>query len=97
MAKQKNKKAPSSVQSGVANTKLDNNYFLKLVLYLVVGSFWLKITAGGTHIPIPIGLIIGLLFARHESLQVDKKIEYAVLLAAMLVGYFAPFGLYINL
>ncbi len=77
--------------------ELDSVYLLKLLLYVLLGSMWLKITAGNNlHIPIPIGLIIGLLFTAHEHFQIDRKIEYAVLLVAMLFGYFAPYGLYIN-
>jgi hypothetical protein len=93
MAKTKAKQAVRAAPQDV-----DGPYLLKLVLYVIVGTGWLKMTsAGGTHIPIPIGLVIGILFARQERFQVDKKIEYAVLLVAMLVGYFAPYGLYIRL
>jgi len=70
---------------------------LKMVLYLILGSMWVKISHGGTlNIPIPVGFVIGLLFATHEHFQIDRKLEYTILLAAMLVGYIAPFGLYIN-
>jgi len=74
----------------------DSVYFLKLVLYMIIGSIWLKITRQNTQIPIPIGLVVGLLFSTHEHFQIDRKIEYAVLLIAMLVGFWAPFGLFIN-
>ncbi|HSX29308.1 MAG TPA: hypothetical protein VLE73_01980 [Candidatus Saccharimonadales bacterium] len=77
--------------------ELDGVYILKLLLYVLLGSMWIKITAGGSlNIPLPIGVIIGLVFATHEHFQIDRKIEYAVLLIAMLFGYFAPYGLYIN-
>ena len=98
MANTKTKKTVSRARAVTSQQELDGTYLLKLVLYLVVGSFWLKLTIGsGSHIPIPFGLFIGLLFARQERLQVDRKIEYAVLLAAMLIGYFAPFGVYISM
>lgn len=75
----------------------DGVYLLKMVLYLLAGSLWLKIGNGGdVNIPVPIGLIIGLLFTTHEHFRIDRKIEYAILLVAMLFGYFAPYGLYIN-
>jgi hypothetical protein len=78
--------------------ELDGPYLLKIVLYLIIGGIWFKITTtNGSHLPIPVGLLIGILFARNEQFQVDRKIEYAVLLVAMLVGYFASYGLYINL
>lgn len=78
-------------------TETDSAYFLKLVLYLILGSLWLKITKGDMQIPIPVGFVIGLLFATHEHFKIDRKIEYAVLLVAMLLGFWAPIGLYINL
>jgi hypothetical protein len=76
----------------------DGLYFFKMVLYLLVGSLWLKIGNGtDLHIPIPLGLIVGLFFTTHEHFRIDRKIDYAILLVAMLVGYFAPYGLYITL
>lgn len=76
---------------------MDGVYLLKLALYVILGSMWVKITHGDNlNIPIPIGFILGLIFATHEHFQIDRKIEYAVLMVAMLVGYFAPYGLYIN-
>jgi hypothetical protein len=78
--------------------ELDSVYFLKLVLYLIVGSLWLKVTQGDTaQIPVPIGLGIGLLFASHEHFQIDRKVEIAVLLVAMLMGFWLPFGIYVSL
>lgn len=75
----------------------DGVYLFKMVLYLLLGSMWVKISEGGDMaLPIPIGLIVGLVFTMHEHFQIDRKIEYAVMLVAMLFGYFAPYGLYIN-
>jgi hypothetical protein len=89
-AKQK-KRAPKAAQNW------DGVFMLKMVLYLILGSMWVKISHGGTlHIPVPVGFIVGLLFAVHEHFQIDRKLEYTLLLAAMLIGYVAPFGLYIN-
>jgi uncharacterized transporter YbjL len=90
-AARKTQKAPRpSAQS------LDGVYLLKLVLYVLLGSLWIKISHGGNiNIPIPAGLFVGLLFSSHEHFRIDRKIEYAVLLVAMLIGYFAPYGLYI--
>jgi hypothetical protein len=75
----------------------DGVYLLKMVLYLLAGSLWLKIGGeNGLSVPLPIGLAIGLLFTTHEHFRIDRKIEYAVLLVAMLFGFFAPYGIYIN-
>jgi len=82
----------------VAKTQeLDGVYLLKLALYVILGSLWVKITHGDTlNLPLPVGCIVGLLFSSREHFRIDRKIEYAVLMVAMLVGYFAPYGVYID-
>lgn len=76
---------------------LDGVFLLKMVLYLILGSMWLKLSHHNTlHIPLPIGFAVGVIFASHEHFQIDRKLEYTLLLAALLIGYVAPFGLYIN-
>lgn len=83
--KKKTKKQP---------VELDSVYVLKLVMYLIIGTLWLRIgKADGGNIPIPIGLVIGFLFAAHDSFKIDRKIEYAVLLVAMLIGFWSQIGL----
>lgn len=74
------------------NQELDSVYVLKLVLYLILGSQWIRITRSDTQIPIPYGLIIGLIFASHDHFKIDRKIEYALLLASMFVGFWLPIG-----
>ncbi len=86
MAKNKNKQ------------ELDSVYFLKLVLYIIAGSFWLRfadpIVVGDFAVnALPIGLPIGLIFARHDHFRLDRKVEYAVLLAATIVSFFLPSGI----
>jgi len=78
--------------------ELDGVYVLKLVMYALLGSLWLKIHSGdlSTGIPLPVGLAIGLLFASHEHFQIDRKVEYAVLVLAALVGLIAPYGLFVG-
>lgn len=76
----------------------DSLYFLKLVLYIMAGSFWLRfaepIMIGDFMVnALPLGLPIGLLFARHEHFQLDRKVEYAVLLIATIVSFFLPSGI----
>ncbi|HEX9153188.1 MAG TPA: hypothetical protein VF809_00015 [Candidatus Saccharimonadales bacterium] len=91
-------KARNSKQANNSGSTFDGVYLLKMTLYLLMGSIWVKISSGSdVGVPIPIGLIIGLAFTLHERFQIDRKIEYAILLAAMLFGYFAPYGLYVNL
>lgn len=92
----KNKKVAKKAQRKAEQT-FDGVYLFKMVLYLLLGSMWLKISNGNDiNIPIPIGLAVGLFFTTHEHFQIDRKIEYAVLLVAMLFGLFASYGLYIN-
>ena len=64
-------------------TETDNAYFLKILLYFVVGTIWVKYD---THIVFPLGLVLGLLFARSDHFSIDRKIEYAILLIAALLG-----------
>lgn len=96
MAKTKQTKR-SKAATKTAADNFDGVYLFKMVLYLLLGSMWLKISTGGDMtIPLPIGLAIGLLFTTHEHFRIDRKIEYAVMLVAMLFGYFAPYGLFLN-
>ena len=78
--------------------QLDSVYLLKIVLYLIIGTLWLHIQSpsGGTQIPLPVGAAIGVLFAMHDHFKIDRKVEYAVLLVAMLVGFWTQAGVYLT-
>lgn len=96
MPKRKQKRA-TRAKSVAISQEYDSVFLLKIALYLILGSMWLKISHGNTvQLPIPVGLIFGVMFAFHDHFQIDRKIEYAVLLVAMLIGFFMPFGLYIS-
>jgi hypothetical protein len=69
-------------KSNVA-TEYDSVYFLKILLYLVIGSIWINRTGQQVF---PVGLVVGLLLVQHEKLQLDRKIEYAILLIAAVLG-----------
>lgn len=71
-------------------------FALKLVMFVALGSLWLKVMNDEAVIPIPLGLVVGLILASHEHFAIDRKIEYAVLVVAALVGLIVPFGLYIS-
>lgn len=75
--------------------ELDSVYVLKIVMYLVLGTLWVRFTnaAGTVQLPLPIGLVVGVIFALHDHFSIDRKIEYAVLLVAMLVGFWSQIGL----
>jgi hypothetical protein len=79
-----------------ANADVDMVYLLKLTVYLILGSIWVKVTDGQTtQFPIPAGFLMGLLLVSHDRVQIDRKIGFAVLLIAMLIGFWAPFGIYV--
>lgn len=76
----------------------DSMYVLKLALCLIIGSLWLRLSFGQSFsLPIPLGLLVGAAFVAKDSSKVDRKIEYALLLAAMFIGFWLPTGLYIGL
>ncbi len=94
MAKTKKKTVKRKPQP----SELDGVYLLKMVLYLIVGAQWLWFQhPDGQRIPVPIGLLVGVVFAMQDHFQIDRKIEYAVLLLAMLVGFVASIGIFVSI
>lgn len=84
MAKRSTKKSDST----------DSAFVLKLVLYMILGVQWLRIfPEPDLQFPLPFGAFIGLIFAAHDHFRIDRKIEYAVLLIAMLIGFWLPLGI----
>jgi hypothetical protein len=76
----------------------DSAYFLKLVLYLILGSQWLRIESlPDWSVPIPIGLLVGLFYASHDHFKIDRKIEFALLLVATFVAFWLPMGINVQL
>lgn len=72
-------------------TEKDSVYFLKLLLFFFLGAFWLRIgVSADDMIILPVGFVVGLLFASHDHFQVDRKIEYAVLLVATALSAYIP-------
>ena len=77
----------------------DSVYFLKLVVCILLGSFWIKFGAplmisGFIVTAIPVGLLLGLvLINRFEKYQSDRKIWYAVIIVVAIVSYFSPSGI----
>jgi hypothetical protein len=77
------KKASAKTKKSPKTVEYDGVFVLKLTLYVILGSLWVKITKTGTNldIPLPIGLAIGIFFTSHEHFKIDRKIEYAVLVS----------------
>jgi Flp pilus assembly protein TadB len=79
----------------------DSTYLLKLVLYVLLGTFWLKLASpilwlGMPIGAIPFGLLLGLVLVRwFEKYQTDRKIWYAILVVVTILGYFVPAGIVI--
>jgi len=93
MAKIKKRKTVKS------KTELDGVYILKIILYVIIGSQWIRLTDATLEkqIPLPVGLIVGGLFAMHDHFQIDRKIEYALLVIASLIGFWTQTGLFITI
>lgn len=79
----------------------DGTYFLKLVVFVLLGTFWLKfgqsiVWLGLPINGIPVGVLIGLLLVgSFEKYQADRKIWYAILLVVGIISYFVPAGIVI--
>lgn len=76
----------------------DHIFFLKLVLYMILGAVWIKLAKPFVVGPfvvngLPIGLIVGVFFASQDRFQIDRKIEYALLLIMAILTYFLPAGI----
>lgn len=69
----------------------DSVYFLKVVLYFLLGCLWIQI-GKDNGVVLPVGLIAGVIFASHDHFRIDKKIEYAVLLMAAILSFVTPIG-----
>jgi len=79
----------------------DSTYFLKLVVFVLLGTFWVKFQTPVTWLglplsAIPVGFLVGLLLVRKfEKYQADRKIWYAILVVITILCYFAPSGIVI--
>ena len=79
----------------------DGTYLLKLVVFVLLGTLWIKFAdqvswMGFPIHGIPVGLLIGLLLVRQfEKHQSDRKIWYAILIVVTIICYFVPAGIVI--
>ena len=74
---------------------MDSVFVFKMALFLILGSQWLYIVdpASIAQLPLPIGALIGLVFASQEHFKIDRKIEYVILLLSMFIGFWLPMGI----
>lgn len=73
----------------------DSIYFLKLAIYAILGLTWIHFSTpiqlgNFTLFGVPAGFVVGLIIASHDHFQVDRKIEYAILLMATIIGFAIP-------
>lgn len=73
----------------------DGVYAFKIVLYFLLGCLWVQ--AFNDSVALPIGLLIGIVFASHDHFAIDRKIEYVVLLIATILSFIAPIGFVLSL
>jgi hypothetical protein len=110
MAKTKQKRSRTYARNRAASVtrtgrerifESDGTYFLKLVVFVLLGTLWLKfaqpVTWSGLPVGgVPVGLLAGLiLVSKFEKYQSDRKIWYAILLVVTIICYFVPAGIVI--
>lgn len=93
MAKRKTKKTISKKKQPVEK---DSVFLMKIVFYFLLGAMWVRLIGVGADdatISIPLGFIVGIFFVRHDHFAIDRKIEYVVLLLAMVLSFYLPVGI----
>lgn len=80
-------------------TESDGVFFLKLVILLVLSSFWIKLNSplsiGAIVITgFPLGMLVAFLLIRvYEKITLNRKIWYSVVLIVTILSYFLPSGI----
>jgi hypothetical protein len=79
----------------MAKTQPESNsvFFLKVVFFFIIGTIWVRFNperSGG--LGVPVGFLLGLVFAGHDHFRIDQKIEYAILFIAAVLSYVLPLG-----
>jgi hypothetical protein len=94
----RNRATTASRQGNEKIFETDSTYFLKLVVFVLLGTLWIKFQQPVTWLgmsfnAIPLGFPVGLiLVSRFEKYQSDRKIWYAILLVVTIICYFVPAG-----
>ncbi len=82
----------------VQPVEADSAYFLKLILYVLLGATWIRF-ATPLHLGTfqlngaPLGMLFGIVLASHDHFTMDRKIEYAILIIMTILTYFLPAGI----
>jgi hypothetical protein len=83
------------------NPEADGVFILKLVLTVLLGSFWIKMNvpatiAGVPAAGVPIGLLVGLALIHFtEKRPYNRRTFYAVIVMVGIISYFLPSGIVI--
>lgn len=75
------------------SNETDGQYLLKVLLYLVLGLIWVQWEHRSI---VPLGLLVGLLFAHYDHFKLDRRMEYVILIFASLLALHGE-GLFLNL
>lgn len=79
----------------LAQADNDSQFLLKLVVFTIIGCQWIFIVnpEGTSQVPLPVGLIVGLVLAGQDHFKTNRKIEYALLLIVAVVGFWIRSGI----
>lgn len=83
-----------------AEAETDSKYLLKIVLFILLGMIWLRVTTpfsilGVSISAFPIGLIVAFILIRHDAFAIDRKIEYPLVIIATIISFFLTAGIVI--
>ena len=83
------------------NPEADGVFILKLVVVVLLGSFWIKMNLpflfnGVPVAGLPVGLLIGLVLIHFiEKRPYNRRTFYAVIVMVGIISYFLPSGIVI--
>lgn len=78
---------------GKKTVETDNVYFLKILVYFILGTIWVKYNG---FLVFPIGLVLGVIIAQKDHFAIDRKVEYAILIVATIIAL-TGWGFYLNI
>ncbi len=97
----RNRAAAISRSGRLLIAESDSTYFLKLIVVVILGTLWIKLSTplswqGMSFGALPLGLVVGLIGIKLlEKNPFDRKIWFAVLIIIAVISYFVPAGIVI--
>jgi len=84
----------NAVREVYKNQRIYSHFFLKFVLFFMLGLIWFRLGAAlGPIEVLPVGLVIGLVVACFEKFRIGRGIEIIILIIAAIISYFTPVGI----